>query len=45
MESRMEKYYKEDLSEFNRIKKNEKLYKDIPKPIKTSQNFFIANKH
>ena len=27
MESRMEKYYKEDLSEFNRIKKNEKLYK------------------
>ena len=29
MESRMEKYYKEDLSEFNRIKKNEKLYKTL----------------
>lgn len=29
MESRMEKYYKEDLSEFNRTKRNEKLYRDI----------------
>ena len=29
MESRMEKYYKEDLSELERTKKNEKLYKEV----------------
>ena len=29
MKSRMEKYYKQDLSEFQRVKKNSDLYKDI----------------
>ena len=29
MKSRMEKYYKQDLSEFQRVKKNSNLYKDI----------------
>ena len=29
MESRMEKYYKDDLSTFERTKRNQELYKDI----------------
>ena len=43
MESRMEKYYKEDLSEFNRIKKNEKLYKDISSEISELDNLPIPD--
>ena len=29
MESRMEKYYRDDLSTFERTKRNQKLYNDI----------------
>ena len=43
MESRMEKYYKEDLSEFNRIKKNEKLYRDISSEISELDNLPIPD--
>ena len=45
MESRMEKYYKEDLSEFNRIKKNEKLYKDISSEISKLDNLPIPDNY
>jgi len=43
MESRMEKYYKEDLSSFNRSKKNESLYKDISKEISGLDNLPIPD--
>ncbi|MBQ8193576.1 MAG: hypothetical protein IJZ46_05855 [Bacilli bacterium] len=43
MESRMEKYYKDDLSTFKRTKKNEELYKDISKEISNLENLPISN--
>ncbi|MGM9882121.1 MAG: hypothetical protein ACI31S_04695 [Bacilli bacterium] len=43
MESRMEKYYKEDLSTFERSKKNEKLYKEISKEISDYDNLPIPD--
>ncbi len=43
MESRMEKYYKEDLSEFNRTKRNEKLYRDISSEISELDNLPIPD--
>lgn len=43
MESRMEKYYKEDLSNFNRTKKNEQLYRDISSEISELDNLPIPD--
>ena len=43
MESRMEKYYKEDLSTFERSKKNQELYKDISKEISELENLPIPD--
>lgn len=43
MESRMEKYYKEDLSEFNRTKRNEKLYREISSEISELDNLPIPD--
>lgn len=43
MESRMEKYYKEDLSTFNRTKRNEQLYKDISSEISNLDNLPIPD--
>lgn len=43
MESRMEKYYKEDLSTFERSKKNEKLYKEVYKEISDLENLPIPD--
>lgn len=43
MESRMEKYYKDDLSTFNRSKKNEKLYRDISRQISGLENLPIPD--
>lgn len=43
MESRMEKYYKDDLSSFNRSKKNQDLYKDISKEISDLENLPIPD--
>lgn len=43
MESRMEKYYKEDLSSFNRTKRNEKLYRDISSEISNLDNLPIPD--
>lgn len=43
MESRMEKYYKEDLSSFNRIKRNEKLYREISSEISNLDNLPIPD--
>lgn len=39
----MEKYYKEDLSEFNRTKRNEKLYRDISSEISELDNLPIPD--
>lgn len=43
MESRMEKYYKEDLSSFERSKKNRELYKDISKEISELENLPVPD--
>lgn len=43
MESRMEKYYKDDLSTLNRSKKNEELYKDISREISDLENLPIPD--
>ena len=43
MESRMEKYYEQDMSSFERTKKNEKLYKDISKEISDLDNLPIPS--
>lgn len=43
MESRMEKYYTKDLSNFNRTKKNQELYKDISKEISDLDNLPIPD--
>lgn len=43
MESRMEKYYKEDLSTFERSKRNEKLYKEVYKEISDLDNLPIPD--
>ena len=43
MESRMEKYYKEDLSTFERSKKNRELYKDISKEISELENLPVPD--
>ena len=43
MESRMEKYYKEDLSTFERSKKNEKLYKDVYREISDLENLPVPD--
>lgn len=43
MESRMEKYYKEDLSLFNRTKRNEKLYREISSEISNLDNLPIPD--
>ena len=43
MESRMEKYYKEDLSTFERSKKNEKLYKEVSREISDMDNLPIPD--
>lgn len=43
MESRMEKYYKEDLSGFNRTKRNEKLYRDISSEMSELDNLPIPD--
>ena len=43
MESRMEKYYTKDLSNFERIKKNQDLYKDISKEISDLDNLPIPD--
>lgn len=43
MESRMEKYYKEDLSTFERSKKNEKLYKELSKEISDMDNLPVPD--
>ena len=43
MESRMEKYYKEDLNSFERSKKNEKLYKEVSREISDMDNLPIPD--
>lgn len=43
MESRMEKYYKDDLSSFNRTKRNEKLYMDISSEMSNMDNLPIPD--
>lgn len=43
MESRMEKYYEQDISLFERTKKNEKMYKDISKEITDLENLPIPD--
>ena len=43
MESRMEKYYKEDLSTFERSKRNEQLYKDISREMSNFDNLPIPD--
>lgn len=43
MESRMEKYYREDLSSFERSKKNEKLYKEVSKVISDLDNLPVPD--
>jgi len=43
MESRMEKYYKEDISTFERSKKNEKLYKEIYREISDLENLPVPD--
>jgi len=43
MESRMEKYYKKDLSSFERSKKNSELYKNISKEISDLENLPIPD--
>ena len=41
MESRMEKYYRDDLSTFERTKRNQKLYNDISGQIDGLENLPI----
>ncbi len=41
MESRMEKYYRDDLSTFERTKRNQKLYNDISGQIEGLENLPI----
>lgn len=43
MESRMEKYYKEDISVFERSKKNEKLYRELSKEISEMDNLPVPD--
>lgn len=43
MESRMEKYYTEDLSSYERSKRNESLYKDVSKEISDLENLPIPD--
>ena len=43
MESRMEKYYKEDLSNFERSKRNKELYKEISDTISDLENLPIPD--
>lgn len=43
MESRMEKYYKEDMSTFERSKKNEALYRELTKEISEMDNLPIPD--
>lgn len=43
MESRMEKYYKEDMSTLERSKKNAKLYKEVSKEISDLENLPIPD--
>lgn len=43
MESRMEKYYKEDLSSFERSKKNRELYKNISREISELENLPVPD--
>lgn len=43
MESRMEKYYKEDTSTFERSKKNQKLYKEVSREISDLENLPIPD--
>lgn len=43
MESRMEKYYKEDISAFERSKKNEKLYKELSREISEMDNLPVPD--
>lgn len=43
MESRMEKYYKEDIRTFERSKKNEKLYKELSREISEMDNLPVPD--
>ena len=43
MESRMEKYYKEDMSNFERSKKNQMLYKEVSREISDLDNLPIPD--
>jgi len=43
MESRMEKYYKEDVSSYERSRKNANLYKDISSQISDLDNLPIPD--
>lgn len=43
MESRMEKYYKEDISSFERSKKNQKLYKEVSREISDLENLPVPD--
>lgn len=43
MESRMEKYYSDDLSDFTRTKKNEELYKNISGEMSELDNLPVSN--
>ena len=43
MESRMEKYYRDNLDGFERSKKNEKLYKDVSREITELDNLPIPD--
>lgn len=43
MESRMDKYYEDDLSNFKRIKRNEELYKNVYKEISDLENLPIPD--
>jgi len=43
MESRMEKYYKEDISTLERSKKNQKLYKEVSREISDLENLPIPD--
>lgn len=43
MESRMEKYYKEDLSTFERSRKNQQLYKDVSREISDLENLPVPD--
>lgn len=43
MESRMEKYYKEDIGTFERSKKNQKLYKEVSREISDLENLPVPD--